>query len=330
MKKTLDVVGIGNAIVDVLAYTEDAFLQQHGMEKGGMMLIDEAKAQAIYEDMGPATECSGGSVANSLAGISSLGGNTAFIGKVYDDQLGDIFRHDMRSIGVQFDTPATTEGAATAVSMILVTPDAQRTMNTFLGACAYIHEDDIDEALIASAQVVYLEGYLWDENDTKEALLKAARIASEHGTKVAFSLSDGFCVDRHREEFLMLVKDHVDILFANEQEVISLTQASGFDEALDIVKDWVEIAALTRSEQGSHLVRGDEHVRVQAHLHGEVKDSTGAGDLYAAGVLYGLTHGFSLQEAGELGSHTAGQIITQLGARSQKSLKPLVDQLRAA
>lgn len=328
--KTLDVVGIGNAIVDVLAYTDDAFINDQGMTKGGMMLVTQERAQSLYAAMGPATECSGGSVANTLAGLAGLGAKTAFIGKVFDDQLGAVFRHDMQAIGVRFDTPAATRGKATGVCMIFVTPDAQRTMNTFIGACSSIERADIDEALVASARVLYLEGYLWDEPETKEALLKAARVAKQNKTKVAFSLSDGFCVDRHREEFTMLIKDHVDILFANESEVKSLTQKETFDEALKEVKTWVELAVLTRSEKGSHLLRGSVHVQVKAEAHGPVVDSTGAGDLYAAGVLYGLTHEFSLKAAGELGSNLAGHIITQLGARSQKPLKPLLDAVRAA
>lgn len=323
MVKSLDVVGIGNAIVDVLAYTEDSFIEAQGLPKGGMTLVDETQSQAIYHAMGPGMECSGGSVANSLAGLAGIGSPVAFIGKVYDDKLGEIFRHDMQSIGVAFDTPATTEGKATACCLIAVTPDAQRTMSTFIGASATVHADDIDETLIADAQILYVEGYMWDVDATKQAILKAAEYARKHDTKVAFSLSDTFCVDRHRDEFLALIQNHVDILFANEDEIKALTQNANFDLAKDAVRGWVDLAVLTRGAHGSIIVSADEEVTIQADARGEVLDTTGAGDLYAAGVLFGLARGWSLQQCGRLGSRLAGHIITQLGARSGKKLEEI-------
>jgi sugar/nucleoside kinase (ribokinase family) len=328
--KPLHLTGIGYAIVDVIALTDDAFLREHGLAKGAMTLVDEARSQAIYAKMGVATEQSGGSVANSMAMVAALGGKAGFIGKLFDDQLGRAFRHDMQAMGIDFKTPATSLGKSTAVCLILVTPDAQRTMATFIGASAFVSPNDVDEKLIAASQMLYLEGYLWDEPETKAALRKAAIFAREHDTKVAFTLSDGFCVARHREEFITLIREQVDVLFANEAEALALTQTVDVTAAKNILRDWAEVVAITRGAQGSLLLRGAEEVIVPAVIEGAIIDTTGAGDAYAAGVLYGLTHGFGLAEAGALGSRLAGHIITQMGARSQKPLMHLLGQSRAA
>lgn len=318
-----DVAGIGNAIVDVLSHADDAKLQALGLSKGVMTLIDAGQAEAIYGQMGPGVECSGGSVANSIAGLAALGGKGAYIGKVKDDQLGQVFRHDLRSLGVAFDTAAANDGAATARCLILVTPDAQRTMQTFLGACVALGPDDIDETVIANAKVTYLEGYLWDPPQAKEAFRKAARIAHEAGRKVALSLSDPFCVDRHRAEFLELLADHVDIVFANEAEITSLYQTD-FDDALRQVRGHCDIAAITRSEKGSVVISGDQVVVQGAEPVSQVVDTTGAGDLYAAGFLYGLTQGRDLGTAARLGGICAAEIISHVGARPEANLAELV------
>ena len=323
-KLPYDVVGIGNAIVDVLAMADDAFLAARDLPKGSMVLIDEARAEALYRQMGPATECSGGSAANTLAGLASLGGRVAFIGKVKDDQLGAIFRHDLRAIGVHYATPPSSEGLATARCLIFVTPDAQRTMNTFIGACTQITEADIDEALIAAAKVTYVEGYLWDAPPAKQAIRKAIAAARRHGRKVAFTLSDAFCVDRHREEFLELVQNDIDILFANEHEICALYRTDNIDEAVSGVQGKCDLVALTRSEKGSLLIGRDGVEVIEAAEALRVVDTTGAGDLYAAGLLYGLTQGWSLRASGELGSKCAAEIIQQMGARAMKPLHLLV------
>lgn len=318
-----DVVGIGNAIVDVLSHADDAKLAALGLTKGVMTLINPDQAEQIYAQMGPGIECSGGSVANSIAGLAGLGGKGAYVGKVKDDQLGAVFRHDLRSLGVMFDTPAATEGAATARCLILVTPDAQRTMQTYLGACVALGPDDIDETTIANAKVTYLEGYLWDPPQAKEAFRKAARIAHEAGRKVALSLSDPFCVDRHRAEFIQLLADHVDLVFANEAELTSLYQTD-FDTALRQVKDHCGIAAVTRGDKGSVVVAGDETVVCGAEPVSQVVDTTGAGDLYAAGFLYGLTQGRGLAASARLGGIAAAEIISHFGARPEADLAQLV------
>lgn len=259
--KNFDVVGLGNAIVDVLAHADDGFIARHGMTKGTMALIDEAQAEALYGDMGPAVEVSGGSAANTIAGIAALGGRTAFIGKVADDQLGKVFAHDIRSLGVEFTTPPSSDGLATARCYVLVTPDAQRTMNTFLGACTQLKPADVDPEQVASGRVLYIEGYLWDEPDAKAACIKAIEAMHAGRGKVAMTLSDVFCVDRYRDEFLDLARNHIDILFANEAEIAALFQTDSFDEAVRQVSEMVEIAALTRSEKGSVVVKGRRYRR---------------------------------------------------------------------
>lgn len=323
-----DVAGIGNAIVDVLARTSDASLAKLGLDKGAMTLIDAAQADTLYRAMGPGVECSGGSAANTIAGIASLGGHPVFIGKVKRDPLGETFRHDIQSLGVHFPTAAAHDGPATARCLVFVTPDAQRTMQTYLGASVELGPEDVDEAAIAGAQITYLEGYLWDPPHAKEAFLKAARVAHGAGRKVALSLSDAFCVNRHRAEFLDLVAGHVDILFANEAEITALYQVASFDAALQSVRGQVEIACLTRSEKGSVVLREDKNRSVEMHMIDaapvkELVDTTGAGDLYAAGVLYGLTHGLALATAGRLGSLAAAEAISHIGARPATSLAAL-------
>ena len=320
-----DVVGIGNAIVDVIAQTDDEFLTKHDLTKGSMALVDEPRAQLIYDSMGPAIEISGGSAANTIAGIASLGGCGAYIGKVKADQLGDVFRHDIRAGGVAFDTAPATDGPQTARSFILVTPDAQRTMNTYLGACVNLAPDDVDPDVIARSSVTYLEGYLWDPPLAKEAFRKAMKIAHDSGRKVALTLSDSFCVDRFRDEFLDLAENAVDILFANDEEICSLYQVETFDEALQHVRKHCEIAALTRSEHGSVVISGDEIHVIEAVAIERLEDATGAGDLYSAGFLHGLTHGQDLATCGQLGSIAASEVISHIGARPQTPLRGLIE-----
>ena len=321
--ETLDVVGIGNAIVDVLSPVDDAFISKQDLHKGTMALIDQGRADALYQVMKNSVEASGGSCGNTMAGIASLGGKGAYIGKVRNDQLGDVFAHDLRAIGVDFKTAPLTSGPATARCLILVTPDAQRTMNTFLGACVELGPEDIEPALIASAQITYLEGYLFDPPRAKEAFRKAAKLAHDAGRKVSLSLSDPFCVDRYRDEFRDLVANHVDILFANESEICSLYEVNEFGDAVDLVRGKVEIAALTRSEQGSVVVTKDEAFRVAAVPPSRLVDTTGAGDLYASGFLYGITHGKDLIACAKLGSLCASEAISHYGARPEASLKDL-------
>jgi len=324
--KRFDVVGIGNAIVDVLVQSDDAFLEAHGLTKGTMALVDEAVAESLYASVGPGLETSGGSAANTLAGIAQLGGRAAFIGRVRDDQLGEIFAHDIRSVGARFETPPAVEGPATARCLILVTPDAQRTMCTYLGASVGLDPRDLDLDLVRQARVLYLEGYLWDSDEAKQAFLAAAEVARASGGEVALSLSDAFCVDRHRESFQELVDGHVDLLFANEMEITSLYRVDRFEEAAAEVRGRCRVAALTRSEQGSVLLRGEETLTIPPYRLGELVDTTGAGDLYAAGFLHGYTRGESLERCGRLGSLCAGQVVTQLGPRPHASLPELVAQ----
>jgi sugar/nucleoside kinase (ribokinase family) len=325
----LDVVGIGNALVDVLSHERDDFVERHALNRGAMQLIDTEQAEWLYDAMGPATEISGGSAANTMVGIASLGGSAAFVGRVNDDQLGAVFGHDLRAAGVEFLTPPANDGVPTGRCLIVVTPDAQRTLNTYLGASARLGPDDLDDELLAGAQVLYLEGYLWDEPEAKEAFRRAARVAHDAGNRVAFTLSDGFCVDRHRAEFLDLVEHEVDVLFANEVEITALYGVDAFDDALQHVQHHCEIAALTRSEKGSLIVTRDELHVIDAHPVREVVDTTGAGDLYAAGFLYGLTNGYDLGTAGRLGALAAAEVIGHLGARPQTSLadcaRPLLE-----
>lgn len=324
----IDVVGIGNAIVDVIAHADENFLAAKGFAKGAMTLIDAERAETLYRQIGPAIESSGGSAGNTMAGIASLGGSGGYIGKVRDDLLGDVFRHDITAIGVRFDTPAATTGPGTARCLVLVTPDGQRTLCTYLGACVDLGPEDIDAALIGSAQVTYLEGYLFDPPRAQEAFRAAAAIAHAAGRQVALSLSDPFCVGRHRAAFRELVRGEVDILFANEAEICSLYETESFAAAAEAVRGHVRIAALTRSEQGSViLAEGAEH-RIAAVRGVKVVDTTGAGDLYAAGFLYGLTRGLPLPICGAIGSLCAGEIISHVGARPETPLKDLLARSR--
>jgi sugar/nucleoside kinase (ribokinase family) len=320
---TYHVAGIGNAIVDILSHSPEAFLQQHNMVKGSMRLIDKADAEHLYASMPPATEISGGSAANTIAGICSFGGKTAYIGKVKNDQLGDIFTHDIRSLGVHFTTPYATDGESTARCFVIITPDAQRTMSTYLGAAGSITVDDIDEQVIASSHVTYLEGYLWDRPAAKEAMRKAIRIAKENKRKVALTLSDSFCVDRHRAEFMQLISEDIDILFANEAEITALYECSHFDEAIMRSRVDCAIAALTRGDKGSVIVTANELLEIRAEQCVPV-DTTGAGDLYAGGFLYGYTQNLPLAECGRLGSLAAAEVISNIGARPEKILSELL------
>ena len=324
MGKSCDTLGIGNAIVDVLSYVDDSFLSAQGLSKGGMMLVDEARSKQLYALIGPSTECSGGSVANSMAGIASLGGRVAFIGKVADDQLGNIFSHDLQSVGVRYHgAPAPASGPSTANCLVFVTPDAQRTMATYIGACALLSEDDVEESLIASARSVYVEGYLWNEEHNKAAIRKAMSLARAHGAQVAFTLSDTFCVHAHRDAFLALVQNDLDLLFANEAEILALTGSASLDEAITAARGLCPIVAITCGEKGSVVVTSDHVYRVPTTPVARLVDTTGAGDLFAAGFLHAQAQGRALPECAALGNRCAGEIIQQLGARSLKPLKPL-------
>jgi sugar/nucleoside kinase (ribokinase family) len=318
-----DVLGIGNAIVDVVSRTDDAFLSRHDMHKGAMILIDAATADSIYATMPPGLESSGGSAANTCAVAAALGSRVAYIGKVADDQLGGVFGHDIKAAGVHFPTTPLVDGAPTARCLILVTPDGQRTMNTFLGACVTLGEADVDPVLVAASAVTYLEGYLFDPPEAQAAFRKAAAAAHAAGRQVALSLSDAFCVNRHRAAFLDLVANHVDILFANETEITALYQRNSFQEAAEAVRGQVALAALTRSEAGSVILRAAETVTIAAAA-ATVVDTTGAGDAYAAGFLAGLTAGKSLDLIGRMGSIAAAEIIGHFGARPEADLRTLM------
>ncbi|MGL4527558.1 MAG: adenosine kinase [Aestuariivirga sp.] len=321
MTSHVDVLCIGNAIVDVLARVEDGFVNRHGLVKGSMNLIDEARAESLYADMGQAVEVSGGSAGNTAAGIASFGGKAAYFGKVKDDQLGAIYRHDMRAQGVSFDSRASTEGPATARSFILVTPDGERTMNTYLGACVNLTVADIDSAVVESAKVTYMEGYLWDRPEAKEAFKRAATVSRKAGRQTSITLSDSFCVERHRDSFLDLIRSGIDIVFANESEIKSLYQTQNFDGAMQAIRKDCPIAVLTRSEAGCVVVRGEEVHAIPAYPVSKVVDVTGAGDLFAAGFLHGLTHGLKLAHCAQLGALAAAEVISHIGARPEVNLR---------
>ncbi len=326
-----DVLGIGNAIVDIIARAEDDFLVREGLAKGSMRLIDAAEAERLYDHMGPAKEISGGSAGNTIAALAGLGAKASYFGKVAEDHLGSIFRHDIHAVGVHFETAPLHTGAAdwapTARSMILVTPDGERTMNTFLGACTHLTPDDVDETIVADSAVVYLEGYLWDPPAAKEAFRKASRIAHAHGRRVALTLSDSFCVDRWRAEFLDLMRTGVvDLIFANQSEVKALYETADIDAGIAALRQDVRLAAVTLSEQGSLVVSAEKVTVVPASPVETVVDTTGAGDLYASGFLYGLTHDFDYGACAELGGLLAAEIIGHVGARSQTDLRDLARQ----
>jgi sugar/nucleoside kinase (ribokinase family) len=324
MSHRYDVLGIGNAIVDVLVQADDALLVREGMVKGAMTLVEADAAKELYERLPPGIEMSGGSAGNTMAGLASLGASGAYFGKVARDQLGEVFAHDMRAGGIDFRCEPSSSGIPTGRCLIVITPDAQRTMSTYLGAGLELGPDDVDIEVVRGARVTYLEGYLWDPPMAKEAFLKAARVAHEAGNRVAMTLSDSFCVDRHREEFRDLVEHHVDILFANEHEIMSLYQTESFDDALQHVRGVCEIVALTRSAKGSVIVTdGEVHV-IDAEPIPRVVDTTGAGDLYAAGFLFGLTHGHNVADSARVASIAAAEVISHAGARPETSLKDLV------
>ncbi|MBW3097605.1 adenosine kinase [Pseudohoeflea coraliihabitans] len=316
-----DILCIGNAIVDIIARCEDSFLEENAIIKGAMNLIDAERAETLYARMGPAIEMSGGSAGNTAAGIASLGGRAAFFGKVADDQLGQIFSHDIRAQGVHFQTPALTGTPPTARSMIFVTPDGERSMNTYLGACVELGPEDVEEDVVAASPITYFEGYLWDPPRAKDAIRRTAEIAHAHGRQMSMTLSDPFCVDRYRDEFLELMRSGtVDIVFANEDEVKSLYQTHDLETAIAAIAGDCQIAAVTRSEKGSVAIAGDARHEIPAIKVREVVDTTGAGDLYAAGFLHGLAQDKPLDACGRLGSLAAGLVIEQIGPRLQFSL----------
>ena len=315
-----DVLGVGNAIVDVLSFVDDSFITQNNIPKGVMQLIDEPTAESLYQKMGQATEVSGGCAANTVAGITSLGGKTAYIGKVKNDGLGKIFTHDLNGVGVTFRSKPAEGGKSTARSFIFVTPDAERSMNTYLGACTEFDESLIDEELIKNSKVTYIEGYLWDSEESKTAIRKVLQLARAAGNKTSFTLSDPFCVERHREEFLFLLPQ-INILFCNEHEAKALLRNEDIRECAHKLAEKCEIAVITRGSHGSLICSGDFMAEVAPHHIDKAVDTTGAGDLYAAGFLFGYTQGKNLADCGRIGSLAAAEIIKQLGARPLRPLK---------
>jgi len=324
----LDVLTIGNAIVDVIADATDGFLAAEGLTKGSMRLIDAAEAERLYAHMGPAREVSGGCAGNTAAGIAALGGRAGFVGQVAPDQLGNFYRHDLTAAGVEFTTPALDVGVPTARSMILVTPDGHRTMNTFLGAAQHLPSSALDEQQIRGSSAIYLEGYLWDPETPRYAMVRAIEIARGAGRKVAFSLSDIFCIERHRDGFNQLIDGgRIDILFANQAEIEMLAGVPHLDSAVAAVRGKVEILVVTRGEHGALATRGSERVDIPAEPVREVVDTTGAGDLFAAGFLFGDTRGMGLGQSLKLGAIAAAEVIQHYGARPEADLKLLAGEL---
>lgn len=324
---TYDVIGVGNAIVDVLSPVEPEFLNTHGIAKDAMTLIDEPRAKTLYAAMPQREAISGGSAANTIAGIASLGGKARYLGKIANDELGDVFAHDIRAIGVDFDTPRLTDGPATARCLILVTPDATRSMNTFLGASTLFSPSDIDKAAIEAGKITYLEGYLFDRDEAKAAFKQAAQIARAAGRKVSVTLSDLFCVDRHRAAFRDLIQNHVDIVFANEAELLSLYDTNDFDAAITQFRQEAELAFVTRSAKGALVVSADQKIEVPAApVNGSIVDSTGAGDQFAAGALFGLARGKDLKTCATLGAIAAAEVISHFGARPHVKLADLINE----
>ena len=319
-----DVVGIGNALVDVIAHAPDTFVDDNDLVKGSMSLVDTDRAVQLYQALGSAVEMSGGSAANTMCGVASFGGRAAYIGKVTNDDLGQVFGHDLLAVGVHFRPGGDRNDVPTGRCIIVVTPDAERTMNTFLGASSLLGVDDVDEAAIASAKMLYMEGYLFDRDEAKSAFRHAAGVAHESGGMVSLTLSDSFCVDRHRDDFRRLVSDEVDLLFGNAAELISLYETDTFDEAITELRRNCEFAAITTGADGSLIITGDDVIRVPAHPVRRVVDTTGAGDLYASGFMYGLTTGRSLAESGGLGSIAASEVISHVGPRPLVELRTLV------
>lgn len=322
--KLKNVIGIGNAIVDVLAIVDDGFLTKHNLAKGAMTLVDVEEARDIYISMGRTVEKSGGSVANTMAGLAALGGTGSYIGKVHADELGSSFYSDLSTLGISFETEPTIDGLPTARCLILVTSDGQRTMATYLGACRDLSPEDINPTSIHNHQVTYLEGYLWDTNQAKQAMLKASQLAHNSNRKVALSLSDTFCVERHRKSFQELVEEHVDILFANSDEILSLYEESSIYNAINIARQSCDILVVTLGAKGSIITAKDESYQIEAKPIKKVIDTTGAGDLFASGFLFGHTHGYNIQTSGNLGSSAAASVLNHLGARPEKSLAHLI------
>jgi sugar/nucleoside kinase (ribokinase family) len=323
-----DVVGIGNALVDVIAPAEEEFLSRHDLVKGSMTLIDTDRAVQLYAALDRAVEMSGGSAANTVCGIASFGGRAAYIGKVNGDDLGDVFGHDMRAVGVTFHRPARVHETPTGRCVIVVTPDAERTMNTYLGVSSYLGVDDLDETVIAESSVLYMEGYLYDRDDAKEAFHRAAEVAHDHGRMVSLTLSDSFCVDRHRSDFRSLVQHRVDLLFGNHDELLSLYELDSFDDAVAALRDECEFAAITVGSRGCVIITPDELLEVPAVQVERVIDTTGAGDLFAAGFLFGLTSGRDLEACGHLGSLAAAEVISHVGPRPLVELRSLISDDR--
>jgi sugar/nucleoside kinase (ribokinase family) len=323
----LDIVGIGNAIVDVLAHVDDGFIARHGLAKSSMTLIDDRRVHTLYDAFPPAIERSGGSAANTLVGAAALGSRGAFIGKVRDDAFGEIFAHDIRAAGVDFGVAPADDVLPTGRCLIAVTPDAERTMNTFLGASVELSPADIDPEVIRSAEVLYLEGYLWDPPSAKEAMRSAIEIARAAGRRVSLSLSDSFCVDRHREEFQELVETSVDILFANEFEAMALYETGDLEETLLVLEDVCELTVVTRSEKGSIILGSEGRIEVSAEPVARPVDATGAGDLYAAGFLHAFTGGADAATCARVGSIAAAEVIGHIGARPEADLAELVEHV---
>ena len=326
---TVDVVGIGNALVDVISHETHEFVAAQGISPGSMTLIEEDRSRELYASMGPGIEMSGGSAANTMVGVASFGGTATYLGRVRDDQLGTVFAHDIRSVGVDFPNRLATEGPATGSCLILVTPDAQRTMNTFLGASALFTSDDVLAETVQSGRIVYLEGYLFDRIEAQEAFRSAAQFAHDAGRTVALTLSDSFCVDRHRNAFLGLLEHHIDVVFANEAEIKALYEVEDFDTAVAMVRRHCPMAVLTRSEHGSVVVTPHDIVAVAAEPIDELVDTTGAGDLYAAGFLYGLAHDHDVATCARLGSIAAAEVIGHVGARPSVDLAKLAADVLA-
>ena len=321
-----DLLGIGNAVIDVLYETDEKFIKDNQLKKGIMTLIDEEKAEKFYSSLKQGIEVSGGSVANTTVGFASLSGKPAFIGKVKDDKLGKTFSQSLTSAGVLFKTEPIINGPGTARSFIFVTPDAHRTMNTYIGACSLLSPKDIDDQIIKNSKIIFLEGYVWEENLAKESLVKAAEIARKANNKVALTLSDPFCVKKHRSEFEELIKKHIDILFANEFEAKELCQTQDLEESAKEISNMTEIAVITRSEKGAKIYNAKETIEIKAKVFNTVKDTTGAGDLFAAGFLYGLTKKFSILKSGNIAAITAGEIISHFGARPETNLADLIQK----
>ncbi|WP_320664132.1 adenosine kinase [Prochlorococcus sp. MIT 1223] len=323
---SLDIVGIGNAIVDILVRIEESDLKNYSVSKGNMTLINEVEAHNLYNKIENSINKSGGSAANTLAGFSKLGGRAGFIGRVNNDLLGETFTKEIKSTGTYFKTSPSNKGPSTARCLILVTPDAERTMCTYLGASALLEPKDIDPGIIKNSEILYLEGYLFDAEAAKNAFYKAAKISKEYNKKVALSLSDSFCVNRHKESFLSLIKESVDILFSNESEIIALSESNSLEDALIKIKEICEIIVITLGDNGSIVISKDKKYKINPYVFGKVIDSTGAGDLYASGFLYGLIQKKDLETCGKIGSICAGHIVTQLGSRAEVSLQDLVKE----